>query len=88
MGDDMERRMAMIEAKVAVAEAIMPRVEHKMDCHIAETKSARQVTNDKLDALIAKENQNKGVSWAFDKAQNLIMFAGSVGILKWIGWIK
>ena len=84
----MEQRIAMLEAKVAVAEAIMPRVEHKMDCHIAETKAARQLTNDKLDALIAKENQNKGVSWFLDKIQSVIIFLVGIGAFKWLGLIR
>lgn len=78
----------MLEADVAVAKAIMPRVEHKLDAHIENTEKARSATNDKLDLLIAKENQNKGVAWLFDKAQNLVLFAGSVGVFKWLGLIR
>ena len=71
-----------------VAETLLPRVEKKLDDHIEETKESRRSTNEKLDVIIAKENQNKGAAWALDKAQNLIMFAGSIGVLKWIGWIR
>jgi uncharacterized coiled-coil protein SlyX len=61
MGDDMERRLAMLEQKVAVNDAVMPRIErtiadieHKMDTHIEKTESARSATNQKLDKVLGK----------------------------------
>jgi uncharacterized coiled-coil protein SlyX len=61
MGDEMERRLAMLEQKVAVNEAVMPRIERtishiedKMDTHIEKTESARAATNQKLDKVLGK----------------------------------
>ena len=61
MGDEMERRLAMLEQKVAVNEAVMPRIERtishiedKMDTHIEKTESARAATNQKLDNVLGK----------------------------------
>lgn len=67
---------------------LFPRFERKLDDHMLETKEARKTTNEKLDTIIAKENQNKGVSWLLDKSQNLIMFLVGIGAFKWLGLIR
>lgn len=95
MGDDLERRVeALVNRVTAVekssntAEILLPRFEAMLKEHMTETKVARQATNEKLDALIAKENQNKGVSWFLDKVQSVIIFLVGIGAFKWLGLIR
>ncbi len=77
---------------MAVSEAIMPRVEHKIDCHIKTTMESRQATNEKLDAVIvrldARENQAKGVSMLWDSLRSLAVFLAGIGAFKWLGLIR
>ena len=91
-GAEMEQRLAAMEAKVAVMEAIMPRIEHKMDCHIAETKQSMQMTNDKLDAVMsavaARENQAKGAIWLWETVRSFAVFLAGIGVFKWFGLLR
>ena len=92
MADDLERRIAALEVDTGILKAIMPRVEIKLDCHMQETKHSRQATNDKLDAVIgrldARENQAKGVVWAWETARATAVFLGGFSALKWLGLIR
>lgn len=85
---DIETRVAALEAEIAVANALMPRMERKLDDHMTETKLSRQCTNDKLDALIATTNQAKGAALAFDLLRQGVVFLAGIGGLKWLGLIR
>jgi len=85
---DFEMRVAALEAEIAVANALMPRIERKLDDHMTETKSSLQSTNEKLDALIATTNQAKGVARAFDLIRQAAVFLAGIGGLKWLGIIR
>lgn len=75
-----------LESRIAVLEAIMPRVETMLASHINETRNSRQTTNEKIDhiadALAARENQAKGAIWFWDLLRSGIVFIAGVGGLK------
>lgn len=88
MGDDIERRLTALETHIPyIRDELKSQRETMLDFH-AESKKARAETNEKLDALIAKDNQNKGAQWLLDKSQNLIMFLVGIGAFKWLGLIR
>lgn len=89
---DIEHRLSALEADTAVLKAIMPRIEEKLDEHMKETKTSREGTNGKLDALTAaiaaRENQAKGFAYGWEMLRSLIVFGAGAGVLKWFSFIR
>lgn len=81
-----------LEARIAVLEAIMPRVETMLASHITETQNSRKTTNDKIDhiaeVIAARENQAKGAVWLWEFLRSAAVFLAGVGGLKWFGFLR
>lgn len=81
-----------LESRIAVLEAIMPRVENMLESHINETRNSRQTTNEKIDHLAeviaARENQAKGAIWLWEFLRSSAVFLAGIGGLKWFGLLR
>ena len=81
-----------LESRIAVLEAVMPRVETMLASHINETRNSRQTTNEKIDhiaeALAARENQAKGAVWLWEFLRSSAVFLAGAGALKWFGFLR
>lgn len=84
---------------MAVLEAILPRVEQKIDhqTRVAEINArdadaARKSMVESLDevkkAIAARENQAKGVGWTWEIGRSAALFIAGIGGLKWFGFVK
>lgn len=84
---------------MAVLEAILPRVERKLDEHAETTRyqsqiaeASRKEIRDSIqevkDAIKARENQAKGAIYIWEFIRGAAVFVAGVLGLKWFGFMK
>jgi hypothetical protein len=57
---------------MAVSEAIMPRVESKLDEHVVKTEAARSFTNEKLDTVLGKLDSVEKQAKEIEKLNSIV----------------
>jgi hypothetical protein len=91
--------LSSLEARIAVLEAVLPRVETKLDEHRMETRRAaclavnsRKEISDALvslkEVVDAQMNQAKGVGLVWEFVRTTVIFFGSLTLFKWFGFLK